>query len=87
MAIEFNNFIFEIENDIRVNIPSTLTHPESYTDPSNFNFEFSLFIPEIVNDIILSLETKTSLDIDNLNTKVLKKVSNLIANPLSLVFN
>ena len=43
--------------------------------------------PEIVNDIILSLETKTSLDKYNLNTKVLKKVSNLIASPLSHVFN
>ena len=60
IANEFNNFFSEIANDIRVNIPSTLTHPESYTDPSNFNFEFSLCSPEIVNDIILSLETETS---------------------------
>ena len=87
IANEFNKFFSEIANDIRVNIPSTLTHPESFTDPLNLNFDFSLCSPEIVYDIIMSLETKTSLDIDNLNTKVLKKVANLIASPLSHVFN
>ena len=44
IAKEFNKFFSEIANDIRVNIPSTLTHPESFTDPLNLNFDFSLCI-------------------------------------------
>ena len=39
------------------------------------------------NNYILSLKTKTSLDINDLNTKVLKKVADLISTSLSHVIN
>ena len=87
MANEFNIFFSQIAHKIRSTIPETSTSPDSYTTPRNPTFEFHLCSPEIINEIILSLETKTSLDIDNVNTKVLKKVSNLISSPLAHIFN
>ena len=64
MANEFNIFFSQIAHKIRSTIPETSTSPDSYTTPRNPTFEFHLCSPEIINEIILSLETKTSLDID-----------------------
>ena len=87
IANSFNSFFSEIANEIRNKIPVTKTCPDSFIQASNVNFDFIRCNHSIVKEIILSLETKTSLDIDDLNTKVLKKVADLISTPLSHVIN
>ena len=84
IANSFNSFFSEIANEIRNKIPVTKTCPDSFIQASNVNFDFIRCNHSLV---ILSLETKTSLDIDDLNTKVLKKVADLISTPLSHVIN
>ena len=56
-------------NNIRAKIPNTSVNPNSKID--------HLY----VKSILTSLETKTSLDIDDLNTKVLKKLLNTFPYP------
>ena len=87
IANSFNSFFSEIANEIRTKIPVTKTCPDSFIQASNVNFDFIRCNHSIVKEIILTLETKTSLDIDDLNTKVLKKVADLISTPLSHVIN
>ena len=87
IANSFNSFFSEIANEIHNKIPVTKTCPDSFIQASNVNFDFIRCNHSIVKEIILSLETKTSLDIDDLNTKVLKKVADLISSPLSHVIN
>ena len=86
IANSFNSFFSEIANEIRTKIPVTKTCPDSFIQASNVNFDF-IRCNHSVKEIILSLETKTSLDIDDLNTKVLKKVADLISTSLSHVIN
>ena len=50
-------------------------------------FNFPITEPEWIKKTILSLETKTSLDTDNLKAKVLKKVVDQISIPLSHIIN
>lgn len=52
-----------------------------------YDFSLSFVTPERIIEAISSLETKSSLDIDNLNTKVLKKVSNFVSIPLAHICN
>ena len=87
IANSFNSFFSEIANEIRNKIPVTKTCPDSFIQASNVNFDFIRCNHSIVKEIILSLEIKTSLDIDDLNTKLLKKVADLISTSLSHVIN
>ena len=57
------------------------------TDFTNDEFKFEKISPEMIQETILQIETKTSLDIDGLNTKVLKSVASCIACPLAHIFN
>ena len=43
--------------------------------PDFRNFKFDKIQPEMIKESILSLESKTSLDIDGINTKVLRAVA------------
>ena len=83
----FNTFFSEIANDIRSKIPAASTNPDLFVQPSNSNFELLNCDHSTVKEIILSLETKTSLEIDDLNTKVLKRVPDLFSTPLAHVIN
>ena len=87
MANEFNTYFSNIANVIRAKIPESSVRPESFAPPCEHEFLLEMCSPDQVNNIIQSLETKTSLDIDGLNTKVLKKVSDLVSHPLSHIIN
>ena len=87
IANSFNTFFSEIAGQIRKNIEPTEIKPESYIPENNpEEFNLGLFGPEYVKNIIASLESKTSLDIFNLNTKVIKAVASNISVPLSHIF-
>ena len=83
IANNFNTFLSLIAKEIGDKIPNTTVEPESYlTEFTNDSFLLNPMNPEIIIETISSLETKTSLDIDGFNTKVLKVVSTNIAPPL-----
>ena len=87
IANEFNTFFSEIADNILKDIPVTSARPEDYITDSGLNFELGLVTTDEIIEIIKSLKTKGSLDIDGLNTKLLKKVINEIAVPLSHIFS
>ena len=71
IANSFNTFFSEIAKNIRAKIPFTSVNPNSYARGKNLDFNLSNIDHLYFKNIITSLETKTSLDIDDLNTKVL----------------
>ena len=87
IANSFNTFFSEIANNIRAKIPFTSVNPNSYARGKNLDFNLSNIDHLYVKNIITSLETKTSLDIDDLNTKVLKKVAEYVSIPLAHIIN
>ena len=87
IANSFNIFFSEIAGNIQKDIPPTTSKPEAYISDTNTEFYLSNCSPENIKDIILSLETKNSLDIEDLSTKVLKKVADSIASPLCYIIN
>ena len=76
IANEFNTFFSEIADNILKDILVTSARPEDYITDSCLNFELGLVTTDEIIEIIKSLKTKGSLDIDGLNTKLLKKVIN-----------
>ena len=74
MANEFNSFFFsEIAENILKDIPESTTKPEDYLTDSGFNFELGQVDPSEIIEIGKSLRSKSSLDIDGLNTKLVKR--------------
>ena len=53
-------------NNIRAKIPNTSVNPNSYSRGKNLDFNLSNIDHLYVKSILTSLETKTSLDIDDL---------------------
>ena len=87
IADKFNDFFCDIPREIRGTIPFTSAKPEDYLKDSGLDFKFDpCDEPEIV-EIGRSLETKTSLDINGVNSKVVKAVLPAIARPLAYIFN
>ena len=78
-ALSKSMFLFYI----RAKIPNTAVNPNSYAMGKNLNFNYLTLIIYMST----SLETKTSLDIDDLNTKVLKKVAENVSIPLAHIIN
>ena len=86
IANEFNIFFSEIGEKIKADIPPTSAKPEDYLSESGFIFELGTVAPNEVIDIINSLQCKSSLDIDNLNSKLIKNVISEISSPLAHIF-
>ena len=91
MANSFNTFFSEIGENISTSIPETRAKPENFNNEEEnhniYDFSFSVVTPDMLFKAISSLESKSSLDIDNLNTKVLKKVAPHIIKPLTHICN
>ena len=81
------NFFSEIAENILKDIPESTAKPEDYLTDSGFNFELGLVDPSEIIEIVKTLKSKSSLDIDGLNSKLLKSVITEIAVPLSFIFN
>lgn len=87
IANEFNSFFSQVGKDIKDNIPVTNASVDDYLNSScPVDFEFGYCSPQKVADIISSLESKATLDIDGINTKLLKAVAQEISIPLSHIF-
>ena len=87
IANEFNIFFSEIADKILKDIPETSARPEDYISDSGLNFELGTVSPDEITEIIMSIKSKGSLDIDGLNSKLLKKVISEISVPLSHIFS
>ena len=88
MADKFTNFFSSITDNIVNEIPPTNTSFESFLPPQNENFfEFSSLNENKVLEIIKNLEPKTSLDINGVSCVLLKKVSDILAKPLTHILN
>lgn len=87
IADNFNTFFSNIATEVSSGIPSTNVKVEHFLPSETPNLlKFSPCSPLSVVDAIKSLETKSSLDIDNVNTKLLQAVANEISGPLSHIF-
>ena len=80
-------FFSEIAENILKDIPESTDKPEDYLTDSGFNFEPEQGDPSEIIEIVKSLKSKSSLDIDDLNSKLFKSVITVIAVPLSFIFN
>lgn len=89
IANEFNDFFSSIGQKISSNIPKTSADFQDFLNAeqheSSFNFGFCS--PHSVVRCIESLESKATLDIDNINSKLIKSIANFISIPLSHIFN
>ena len=89
IAEEFNNFFTGVGQRISDSIDRVSIEPESYLDEANNlpSFEFDEIGPILICDILKSFESKKSVDIDGINTNLLKYLNTTISTPLAHIFN
>ena len=88
IANSFNNFFSNIGKSIAENLPATDSNPETYLNEfSGSDFTFTDLIPSLVEEKIKSLESKSTKDIYNISTCLIKSVASEISKPLSHIFN
>ena len=89
IANHFNKFFAKIGPELSKNLHSNSDKSVSFymkqTIMSSFNFE--CVNSEIVEKIILELSSKNSCGWDGLSTNLLKRISKIIAAPLSVIIN
>jgi len=87
-ADAFNNFFTGIGNKITDAIPQGSKSPNDYipNNPDNINFEFDEIGPVHLIDIIKSIPSKSSSDLNGISSKLIKHVKSEIATPLSHIF-
>ena len=87
IANAFNTFFSEIPTKIRNNIPDTLVSPLNFLSNVETRFELVPCDHLLIEEIIDSLESKGTLDIEDLSSTFLKKIAPLISRPLAFIFN
>jgi hypothetical protein len=88
IAEGFNNFFSNIGPELAANIPPSNKHFSDYLSPAiEENFIFANVTKEIVLENIRKLKTKNSAGPDDVSTKLLKDIIELIADPLAHLFN
>jgi len=89
IADKFNEFFAKIGPEIAKSVNPTTAKPEDFLPiyEDLFPLEFYNITPNVVNDIIKSMQTKNSMDADGLSTKLLKEIKNEISFPLAHIFN
>ena len=76
IADSFNDFFSDIANDIVKDIQNTSANIESYIPNYHHDsFQFTMVDEAKVSEIIKSLESKFTLDINGYNTILIKRVS------------
>ena len=86
IANKFNTFFTEIASTVAANIPFTSSKPEDYLNETDLLFELGSVTPDEILDICKHIKGKSSLDIDGVNSKLLKKVIHEVAIPLAHIF-
>ena len=87
IANAFNNFFSQIPTKIRNNIPNTQVSALSFLTNTESIFELEPCDHFLIEEILNSLETKGTLDIDDISSSFLKKIASLISTPLAFIFN
>ena len=89
IAENFNSFFTNVGLEIFNSVPPVDRLPESYQTPKNNvpDLDLGETGPIHVHEIIQTLLSKTSTDIDGISTKLIKKISRSIAVPLAHIFN
>jgi hypothetical protein len=89
IAEEFNNFFANIGESISNTINNTNLEPDDFIppNPNPPSLDLGLTSPATVSQTIRNFESKTSLDINGLSTKLLKYIASEISIPLSHIFN
>ena len=85
----FSQHFSEIGEKISSNLPpSNSSFKDFLPDNSTFSTfsEFPAPNKETISDIIKSIQSKTSKDIDNLSMKIIKRLSNALVDPLTHFF-
>jgi hypothetical protein len=89
IADSFNNFFVEIGPKLANTIDTS--NKKSYENylltPCQSRFCFEYTNPTETYKIIHSFENKTSTGHDNISTKLLKEISDIVSNPLSIIIN
>lgn len=88
IANSFNDFFSSVGINIASKIPNSSSTPESFLlDTPHSLLDLGLVGTQEVEERIKSLQTKQSLDLFDLSTSLLKKLSPAISFPLSHIFN
>jgi hypothetical protein len=89
IAEEFNSFFTNIGQSISSTINPTSLDPNDFVppNPNPPDLDLGLTSPATVVETIKNFESKASLDINRLSTKLLKAIAIEISVPLSYVFN
>lgn len=90
-AEEFNNYFVNIGQKVAMSVGRSQKTHRDYLRKKNINNVKSMFLKqtteEEIKDIINKLKAKHSKDIYGLNTIILKKISNEIVEPLTVIMN
>ena len=89
VADKFNKYFTLIGPELATKIDSSNKKPfDSYlTNRQNLSFEFEFSSPEIVAKAIDKLKPKTSCGHDNISSKLLKFIKDIISGPISIIIN
>jgi hypothetical protein len=89
MANAFNEFFTSIGTDISNSIPHTNVDPLSYkTSEDDLTLlDLGSTGPIHVCDVIRSMLSKNSMDLDGISTNLIKNIANEISIPLAHIFN
>ena len=87
IANEFNTFFSQVAGKIKSEIPPTTAKPEDYLNELDCRFDIGITEKLEIIEVIRSLESKATLDIDSVSTILLKKVAEEICTPLEHIFN
>ena len=89
VADKFNEYFTEIGPKLAKSIDTANKAPFNHylTTPCAASFNFVYTKPDDIEKIIRNLKPKSSAGCDNISTKLLKEIENVISRPLSIIIN
>ena len=89
VADKFNEYFTEIGPKLAKSIDTANKAPFNHylTTPCAASFNFVYTKPDDIEKIIRNLKPKSSAGYDNISTKLLKEIENVISRPLSIIIN
>ena len=88
IANEFNEYFVQVAPSLVDKLPKTSKQFFDYLGPqTNNSFFVEPTSPEEIHDLINQLDPKKSKDVYNFPIDIIKKIKNVIADPLSMIVN
>ena len=89
IADKFNEYFSEIGLKLAksINTASKAQFNSYLTTPCAASFNFAYTNPDDIEKVIRNLRPKSSAGSDNISTKLLKEIENLVSRPLSIIIN